>query len=75
MLNPYHKNKNASSLYCPRCNTPTVEKEKRHCSNCKGSLYFQGDDCRHAVERKDGYYIWLKSIFGVEGWFYMNYKG
>ena len=60
---------------CPRCNTPTVERDNRWCKNCKGRLFFQGDDCLHAVERKDGYYIWLTSINKLTGWFYMNYNG
>jgi NADH pyrophosphatase NudC (nudix superfamily) len=75
MLNPIFKQKNADWRYCPRCNTPTVEKENRWCRNCKSRLFFQGDDCQYAVDRKDGYYIWLTSINKLTGWFYMNYQG
>jgi predicted amidophosphoribosyltransferase len=75
MINNQFKQKNASPLFCPRCDMPKVEKDKRWCSNCKGRLFFQGDDCRYAVERKDGYYIWLKNIMGIEGWHYMDFQG
>jgi hypothetical protein len=62
---------------CPRCAHQarrfTVDKDHRVCSNCRGRLYWDGDDCGISNREHEDYYVWHRSIFGMEGWFHSSY--
>jgi len=62
-----------SDKICPRCQSKSVNKNARRCDNCKGILLWDGDDAKFAIERRDGWYLWHKTVFGIEGWFSQNY--
>jgi|SRR5580698_1330716 hypothetical protein len=70
-----NKNIKLSPKYCPRCNTKTVDRPNRRCTNCKGALLFGNyDNGKQFDLENDWYYVWTKStVTGIEGWFPKEY--
>lgn len=68
---------NLSDEYCPRCNKRTVNKANRRCDECKGRLFWAGDEAgiKDAIDKKDGFYVWHRSVYNLEGWFELSYFG
>jgi hypothetical protein len=58
--------------YCPRCHKKSIRRDYRKCINpeCQGRVLFDGDDAEKVY---DWWYMWHKSIFGVETWFDRSY--
>jgi hypothetical protein len=59
--------------YCPRCRQKRINRISRKCDACGGKVLFHGDDGRIFNERMDHWYMWMKSVFNVEGYFDKDY--
>ncbi len=73
--NHYRLNRNIKRDWhiCPRCIKRAVSKDLRKCCECGGRLAWQGDDCAEFNRTYVHYFIWLKSIRGLEAWYDKSY--
>jgi predicted amidophosphoribosyltransferase len=75
VINPYHKNKNASPLYCPRCNSSAVDRDNRICKSCKGRLVFPNDNCLidYLDNRGDDWYMFYIGLYNRPAWHHSSF--
>jgi hypothetical protein len=59
--------------YCPRCSNKTIDRFNRICTSCKGRVLFQGDDGNLLNANMDYWYIWLRPVMGIEGYYAKSY--
>lgn len=70
-----YKDLNRDWHHCPRCSKPSINKHLRKCMECNGHVAFYGDDCliTYYNDNLIHFYMWYKSVFGVEGWYDKSY--
>ena len=67
-------NTKRSNKICPRCMSKRVNRVLRRCDDCKGTLlYAPEDDIQPFFDRYQAFYIWMKNVWGIEGWFHSDY--
>lgn len=72
--NNTHVKANRTDEFCPRCQQRAVNKAYRKCVNCDGILYWLGDDCLYAERNYIDYYIWLRNLEGIWGWYHSSFR-
>ena len=69
-----YRNIKRTDKRCPRCMSYRVNRTFRRCDNCKGALLWAPeDDIQPYFDRYEAFYIWMKSIWGLTGWYHSDY--